>query len=57
MTTTYMTASYENYNFRNEKNIAKKDYAISGFPSKKDILAKIGQWKLSFCVKSYISIV
>ena len=54
MTTTYMKASYDNYNFRDERNITKKEYAISGFPSKKDILTKIGQRKFSFYVKSYI---
>ena len=35
MTTTYMKASYDNYNFQDERNITKKEYAISGFPSKK----------------------
>lgn len=56
MTVKYMTASNDSYNFRNERNITKKEYAFSGFPSNKDVLTKIGQRKLSFHVESYMSI-
>ena len=56
MTITYMI-SHGSYNFRDERNNTKKEYAISGFPSNKNILTKIGQRKLSFPGKSYISII
>ena len=49
MTITCMI-SHGNYNFRDERNNTKKEYAISGFPSNKNILTKIGQRKLSFPV-------